>query len=109
MPVIEGESGEQLSEKFDEGEGSVHTHYTSGVRYAITMYEHIDMDDEYDGEPYSCPLCEFTVDYPEDQPEGYSYHYDVVNDVYVCDYDGCGWEHELEQQVKSHQTRVHGD
>lgn len=108
MPLIEGESGELLSAKTGEEQGVIHTHYTSGPRFAVSLYSNPELDDEYNGKPIECPLCEFEADYPEGLGDGeYSYHYELHRDMFVCDYEGCGWDHESETQVKSHYTREH--
>lgn len=110
MPVLEGGPGDLLSEQTGENQGVVHTHYTSGPRFAVSLFNNPELDDDYDGEPVGCPLCEYEADYPDGLGDGeYSYHYEPHARVYVCNYNGCGWSHESESQVKAHFTREHGD
>lgn len=110
MPVIERNDGEAISKHMPDGAGLVHTHYGSGgYRAAICLHQDPDDDDEYDGEPFECPVqgCYEKADYADVTGDKYSYHYDPNTGEYVCDYNGCGWSHEMESQVKRHYTMQH--
>lgn len=110
MPVITRQDGGLISEEMGPNQGLVHTHYLGDTRVGVSLHEDPANDEEYEGEPFSCPYCSFEADYVEGVTgDDYSYHYEPHRNVYVCDHDGCGYSNENESAVKGHYTREHKD
>lgn len=105
MPVVTGETGEEVLEQISDKENILHTHTHGALgSSAVTLFPEEEMD-QLDG-PFTCPFCNFTADYVEDSDE-YDYYYREDEGEFVCVH--CKYSHEDEPQVKRHITMQHNN
>lgn len=103
MAVLTGSQDEELVTEDDYDDNYVaHVHTTSSGRECVILLP-IDTDEQ---EVYSCEFCGVTYS-TVDLDEGYSYSFNVTEEVYVC--HECPFTHEDETQTKRHYTIEHGD
>lgn len=67
--------GLNIDDELGEDETRVHTHYIGDTVSVVTLMKSSREDNDYSGEPYECPYCDYKAGYP-----------------HVCDECGVGFQ-----------------